>query len=89
MNLNQWNEQNGRKTMKSMISVNVDLEQPLDRDLVAKCSEKGLSKDALIKNLIVNYLNKEASPLTDRLHQTNFSSLMGIINEEDFEETAS
>lgn len=82
-NLSQDVWQKGRQSMKGMISVNVDLEQPLDNDLVAMCSKKGFSKDALIKNLIVNYLNKEESaPLINRLHQTNFSSLMGIIDDD-------
>jgi hypothetical protein len=66
-----------------MVSVNFQLEENLDTELSVVCNKKGLSKDGLVHNLVVNYLNKNDVALIKKLKATNFSSLNSILDSED------
>lgn len=62
-----------------MTSLNLKIEDNLDRQLNAVCDKKGYAKDELVRSLIVNYLSKENPSLTVQLSRANFGSLMTII----------
>lgn len=62
-----------------MTSLNLKIEDNLDRQLNAVCNKKGYAKDELVRSLIVNYLGKENPGLTAKLSRANFGSLMTLI----------
>lgn len=62
-----------------MTSLNLKIEDNLDRQLSAVCDKKGYAKDELVRGLIVNYLKKENPGLTAQLSRANFGSLMTLM----------
>lgn len=66
-----------------MVSVNFQLEDNLDAELCVACDKKGVSKDGLIRSLVVNFLSKDDAALIKKLKKTNFSSLNSILESED------
>ena len=66
-----------------MVSVNIQLEEKVDSQLNLLCDRKGYSKDTLIRNLILHYLDRDDAVLSKKLGKTNFSALLSIMHSDD------
>jgi hypothetical protein len=66
-----------------MVSVNLQLEDHLEKQLNLLCDKRGLTKDGRIRSLVVNFLNKDDGLIIKKLKKTKFSSLNCILSAED------